>query len=413
VEILIASCVYLPEPVVSAQTSAQVARHLACSGHLVTVVTSFPNRPAGRVFPGFVRKLVPRIRSENGITILRCFSTLSGESRLLSRLAENLSFGLTTGCLILTCKKPDVIYANTWPVLAAGILVFAAWLRRIPVVMSVQDLYPESLIVQGRVRENGLIARLLRWIDGAIARRCRKIIVISKTFYRAYREARGVEEGKLEVVPNWIDTSSLNISLQDSKRYRASKGIGADGFVCVYAGNVGAAAGVEGVIEAFDLIGDRRDAWLIIAGHGSRLAACREQVKTIGSNRILFHVPYPKDDEGMVLGAADVLILPTKGEQSRASVPSKLLTYMLGGRPIIAAALPGTELAHLVEKAGCGWVLLPDRPDLLAQKILEVMEIGYEERKEIGERGRQYVMKHFSKDVCLPQVIRIIENATR
>jgi colanic acid biosynthesis glycosyl transferase WcaI len=115
----------------------------------------------------------------------------------------------------------------------------------------------------------------------------------------------------------------------------------------------------------------------------------------------------------MVLGAADVLILPTKGEQSRASVPSKLLTYMLGGRPIIAAALPGTELAHLVEKAGCGWVLLPDRPDLLAQKILEVMEIGYEERKEIGERGRQYVMKHFSKDVCLPQVIRIIENATR
>ena len=162
---LIVSCVYPPEPVVSAHTSAQVAEMMAHLGYSVSVVTNFPNRPAGNLFPGFSRKLVQREQARKEIEIVRCFSTLSGKSRLLSRIAENLSFGLTAGWQALTLERPDVIYANTWPIFSTGILVFVAWLRRVPVVMSVQDLYPESLIVQGRIRESGLVARVLRWID--------------------------------------------------------------------------------------------------------------------------------------------------------------------------------------------------------------------------------------------------------
>ena len=79
--ILVVSPVYPPEPVISAQTSAQIAEALADANHTVTVVTSFPSRPAGKLFPGYRRRLVQRERAKPGLEIVRCFSTISPELR--------------------------------------------------------------------------------------------------------------------------------------------------------------------------------------------------------------------------------------------------------------------------------------------------------------------------------------------
>ena len=148
---LIVSPVFPPEPIVSAQTSAQVAAALVASEHEVTVITAFPSRPAGKLYPGYRQTLNRQERSAAGYNIVRCFSTVSAESRMLSRFAENLSFGLTSGWQVLWQKRPDVIYANTWPIFAAGILALIARWRHVPLVISVQDVYPESLIAQGRL----------------------------------------------------------------------------------------------------------------------------------------------------------------------------------------------------------------------------------------------------------------------
>lgn len=410
--VLIVSAIYPPEPVVSAQTSAQIATALRANGHAVRVVTNFPNRPAGKLFPGVRRKFAQRESTPDGIEIVRCFSTLSPESTIRSRMMENLSFGLTSGWQVLTGSKPDVIYANTWPIVATGILHLIAWLRRIPVVLSVQDVYPEVLIVQQRTTAQSRLARLMRWIDGWIARRSAHVIVISERFAKIYREQRQVPAEHLSLVPNWIDGGQIDIDVSGDA-YRQKLGIADTDFLLVYGGNVGMAAGVEVVIEAVRLLAGESKLHLVVAGAGSQLAACQQLAATLPEGRVHFHTPWAAAETTEVLRAADLLVLPTRREQSLASVPSKLLSYMLSGRPVLASAVLGSDLAELIHHSVCGWVVEPDRPDLWAVQIKEIMKLDLLERSQHGESGRAYVLRHFTRDACLPAVLKIVENAKK
>lgn len=407
--VLIVSAVYPPEPVISAQTSAQVAQSLASSGCEVTVVTSFPNRPGGTVFPGFSRRLVHRQLLSPDIQIVRCFSTLSPESRISSRLLENLSFGLISAWQVLTVRRPDVIYANTWPIVATGILFLVASVRHISLVVSVQDIYPEALVVQNRIAPQSILARLLRWIDGVIARHSAHVIVISERFAEIYRGQRRVPAERLSLIPNWIDSNQIDIGVTGEK-YRQGLGLDAHNFLLVYGGNVGVAAGVETLVEAMHLLTDEQSARLLIAGAGSQLARCQQLAAAMPDQRVFFHTPWAAEDTSAVLRAADLLILPTRSEQSLVSAPSKLLTYMLSGRPILATATPGSDLAETVHHAQCGWVVEPDRPDLLADKVKEIMQLDPAERQRRGDNGRVYVLQHYAKEICVPHIIHILEN---
>jgi colanic acid biosynthesis glycosyl transferase WcaI len=408
--IIVVSAVFPPELVVSARTSAELGDELQRQGHTVTVAAPFPSRPAGKLFPGYSRKLYQRECLQNGVEIIRCFSTLSSESRVSSRLLENLSFGVTSGWRILVSKRPRVIYANTWPLLATGILFLVSKLRRIPLVISVQDVYPEALIAQGRIRADGLLARLMRWLDGLMARHCAHVIVISERFVQIYRNERGMPSERLSLVPNWIDGDMIDVEVT-RQQFQQRTGIGEDDFLLVYGGNVGVAAGVETVVEAVRLLKGEGSVRLLIAGSGSQLAACRELAQQIPDQPVLFHSPWLAEETSEVLRAADLLILPTQGEQSLASVPSKLLSYMLAGRPILAAALPNSDLADMVRRSQCGWVVEPDRPDVLAEQIKKIRALDPVERQQKGDMGRAYVLENFTKDVCVPKVIQILESA--
>lgn len=408
---LVVSPVFPPEPVVSSQTSAQVAEAMADHGHEVTVLTAFPSRPAGKLYPGYSRKPYQRQTERNGIEVVRCFSLISAESRMLSRFLENVSFGLTSGWIALTMRRPDVLYANTWPIFATGLLVLVARLRRIPLVMSVQDVYPESLVSQKRLRPDSPLVHLLRRIDTRIARSCHDVIVISESFATVYGEQRGVPREKLHLVPNWVDGRSVTPDADAGRRYRSERNLPADAFVAVYGGNVGVAAGVETVVEAFRSLGDLPQVRLIIAGGGSNLPACRELAEQVGGQRVVFHTPYLLEENSMVLGAADVLVLPTRGNQSMASVPSKLLAYMLAAKPIIAVALPRSDLADTIERSGCGWVVEPEAPDRLAAAIREVSGLSPAELARRGQAGREFALRNFTREACLPRVVEILERA--
>lgn len=408
--VLIVSCVFPPEPVVSAQTSAALAEDLAQCGHDVAVITAFPSRPAGKLFSGYKRRLFTSRRTKSGFELLRCFTIPSPESALVSRLLENLSFGLTGGWAALTARHPDVIYANTWPVIASGILALVATLRKIPLVISIQDIYPESMISQQRLRADSMVARAMRALDRWIVTRSTAVVVISDSFAQIYRTSRRAVPEKLHIIPNWMDERSLADGT-NAMTYRASRNIPTDAFVVVYGGNVGTAAGVRILIEAMRYLKEMQDLYLIIAGEGSHLAECRELGLTVSPERILFHTPWRKEETASVLGAADLLVLPTQGRQSAASVPSKLISYMLASRPILALAVPDAELASLVTRSGCGWVIEPDRADLLAEKIKEIKLKKPDELGRLGQAGRAFALANLTQGVCLPKLVNLLGRA--
>lgn len=406
----VVTSVFPPEPVVSGQTSVQIAEALLGKGHEVTVVCPFPSRPAGKGYPGFHRRWVHCGNGGKGIRVIRCFSFYSRTSNMISRFLENISFGLSAGWVVLTGRRPDVIYSNAWPIIATGFIAVVAKLRGVPLVLSVQDVYPESLVSQGRIREGGLFSRGMLWVDRGIARRSRALIVLSERWAWLYQNGRGVPASRISVIPNWFEVGAIDYTVGRAPG-RALLGIPEDAFVLAYGGNVGVAAGVETVIEAFSLVKEKQNLYLVIAGEGSRLEACRERATQVDPKRIIFRSPWPQEETSMILSIADVLVLPTQGRQSLASVPSKLVAYLLAERPVLALTQEESDLAEVIRSAGCGWVVPPDKPQRLADKINEVIRTPQSDLKMQGSAGRDFAISRFTSETCLTRVVELIENA--
>jgi len=127
--------------------------------------------------------------------------------------------------------------------------------------------------------------------------------------------------------------------------------------------------------------------------------------------RIRFYTPWPTAETSRALSAADILILPTRGRQSLASIPSKLIAYMLASRPVLALSLPESDLAQIVRRSGCGWVIAPDQPGELADMIREILGQSKSALRSRGLAGREYALSNFTGDVCLPKIEAIIRQA--
>jgi glycosyltransferase involved in cell wall biosynthesis len=250
VRIAVVSCVFPPEPVVSSRTSFDLARELAVRGHEVTVIAPFPNRPGGRLYPGYRRVLFRREAAAEGFRIIRCASFFSRRSSLLSRLAENVSFGITSAMALLACRKPAVVYANTWPIFGSALIALVARIRHIPLVFSVQDIYPESLQSQRR-QGSSVLGRLILDIDRRVVRSAAAVVVISERFAEHYRRTRGVDAARIHVVPNWLPAGGTEEVPGAADSCRDRNGVSRDAFLLVYGGNVGASAAVLAIYPAF------------------------------------------------------------------------------------------------------------------------------------------------------------------
>jgi glycosyltransferase involved in cell wall biosynthesis len=406
---LVVSCVFAPEPVVSARTSTEVVEKLVAAGHKVTVIAPFPNRPGGKLYPGYKRTLYRKERHPEGYEIIRCFATISQASSMPSRFLENITFGATAALAALFVKRPDVVYSNTWPIFATILLTLVAGFRRLPLVVSVQDIYPESLIAQQRIAATSWLARLLRTLDRFVAQRAATLIVISDAFAHIYQHDRKIPPARIAVVPNWLASSVVTPDVPEAAAFRRQLGIPAAACLAVYGGNIGVAAGVETLVTAFAQVAHQPDFYLVIAGSGSQLGACQVLAQTLNAPRIVFHSPWQTDETSVLLAAADILVLPTQGEQSLVSVPSKLISYMLAARPIIAQAVPQSDLAHTLQAAGCGWVVEPGSAAQLAAALQLAARTDAVARRTLGSAGRTYALQHMTTEANLPRVLSILE----
>lgn len=405
--ITLITAVYAPEPMVTARTSHDLATELARQGHTVTVLAPYPNRPAGRLYAGFRRRFRPTTQQADGVRILRCWSTFSPRSTMASRFLENCSFGFSSSLALLFQPRPDVVYMNSWPLFATGMALGVARGRGIPVVLSIQDVYPDSLAIQNRLRATSPIYRLLRAWDGSLARHAARVVVAAESFLDLYRE-RGVQPIRLSHLPNWQPDDA---GRQTIDRHAARKALGLPdgGRWLVYGGNLGIASGIDIAAEAVSTAPAWGPMKLLVAGEGALLEACRYAADhSVDQGRVTIHSPWPPEQTTTLLGAADILFLPTQGNQSRVSIPSKLIAYMLSGRPVLACVHRDSDTARIIQAAGCGWIVAPDAPTELLETLRRLTDTPQDELDARGARGRDYALRHMTRQACLPTLIRLV-----
>jgi colanic acid biosynthesis glycosyl transferase WcaI len=401
----IISCVFPPEPVTSAITSASLAEDLAGEGHSVTVIAPQPSRPSRAYFSQ--EKIFSEVSLKGAVRIKRVGAVCRGSQKSMGRLLENITFGITS-TLAAIRSQPDIIYLNTWPVFAVFLtVVLSRVFTRAKIILSLQDMYPEAAISIGVIKDNGFASWLMRQLDKWNGRNVAKIVVISQRMAMVYGETRpGIKE-KIVVIPNWMDESRF-IRDVDREKIRSTYGVPNGATIIVYAGNIGEVAAVESVIDAARISQQHDDKlFFIVAGGGSRQISCVQRAE--GLNNIRFICPCGDQQLLECLNIADAAVLPTKKGGALSSVPSKLLSYMFSGKPVIAAVDAESDTAQILSESQSGQIVSPEDSVSIHQSCKYFQEHVFE-RKQFGANSKEYATQYFGRTVNTSKVINLIRS---
>lgn len=387
--IVIVTALYPPEPVISSEVSYAVANYIASRGHQVTVLRPQPTRPMGIVFNQETPEQLNAAASTN-VRVIQLTSFTSPESGLLGRMKESYSFGKESSTYIKNnLAGCDVVYANTWPLFGQYLLGATLKKLRIPFVLHIQDIYPESWFEKLPDWLVSLLAPPLIRVDRKIAGFAEKLVVVSKNMLAFYRDRRGVPVEKLMLVQNFHDESAFleNTFVEKVANSRP--------FTFMFLGNIGPVAGVELLIKSFQEA-QIPNSQLIIAGGGSAKTRCELLAKEWKS--IHFEsVPAHKAAVPQTLSKADVLLLPAKKNAAMSSIPSKLISYLFSAKPILATLDLVSDTSRAILDSNCGWVGEPEDAEWLTKKMREVSKMDKTVLREMGQGGFAYGIQNFSK----------------
>lgn len=377
----------------------ELARTLAEKGVEVDVLTGKPNYPQGRVFAGYRASGCQR-DDFHGIPVHRIPLFPRGRSGM--RLALNyLSFifsGLLFGPLVLHKKSFDVIFVYApSPILQALPALFLGWLRGCPVVLWVQDLWPESLSATGHVR-NRLVLKLVEQVVRFIYLHIDLLLVQSYAFIAPVRTL--VADTPIEYYPNSVGDT---FAVPAKGELPAVAGLN-EGFSVMFAGNIGTAQAVEVIVAVARLLKEYSDIHFVVLGEGSRWDWMRQQAQQFGLANL--HLPGRFSVEtmpGFMQKASALLVTLADQEIFKATIPSKVQAYLAAGRPILAC-LNG-EGAELVTAARAGLVVPAEDAKALAAAVMELYRMLPQERDAMGARGRLYYARHFAHDMLVDRLI--------
>jgi len=374
-------------------------RALEAAGHEVTVVTGFPNYPTGKLYPGY-RQGWMRRESIEGVRVIRLPLYPSHDASSLRRSLNFLSFflsALTYG--LFRRERYDIAYVYHPPITVGLAAALAGAVRRLPFVLDVQDLWPDTITATG-MAGTGRLTRVLGAMCAFVYRRAAAIVAQSDGMRRVLVE-RGVPAAKLTTIHNWSDV--------DAGAAEATGATPNDRFTLVYGGNLGRAQALETVVQAAALLQARRDdIEIVLHGEGVEASSLRAQAQAAGLTNLRFASRVSQQAIVPIFAQADALLLTLADDPLFAiTIPSKTQFYLSMGRPIVAAI--AGEAAEILERSRAAVVAPPGDAPALAQAIAALADEPRDQREAMGRAGRRFYGEHLSFAQGLDRTVRLLE----
>jgi colanic acid biosynthesis glycosyl transferase WcaI len=387
--ILITAINYAPETSGIAPYTTDLAEHWA-TRHRVTVVAGVPHYPSWRVAPGHRRR-----SSEewlNGVRLLRRLHYVPPRQSALHRAAYEASF-LVNGALA-PAERPDAVI-GVIPSLSGGLLARLASTRwHVPYSLIVQDLMGPGAAQSGMAGGRQVTRAVARGEAWAARRACR-VAIVSEAF-RPYLIDRGVRPERIVLLRNWTHVGAPTAHRQAT---RTRMGWPDNRRIVLHAGNMGLKQGLDQVVSAARLAADRRTAdQFVLMGDGNQ----RVRLEALaGDTPSISFLPFqPEADLPDILAAADVLLISERSSVVDMSLPSKLTSYLMAGRPIIAAVRNDGATAAEVQSARAGMVVPPDDPDALLGAVAHLTEVP-DLARAYADSGRRYAVETLGRQAAI------------
>lgn len=184
--ILFLSHYFPPEVNAPASRTFEHCRQWVRDGHRVTVVTCAPNHPRGNVYPGYRNALYAREEKE-GVTVIRVWTYITANEGFLKRTLNYVSYLVAATLAAPFLPKVDVII-STSPQFFNGLAGYVvSRVKRTPWVLEIRDLWPESILAVGAIR-NRTVIRALEWLELFAYRKADRIVPVTDAFQRYIQE---------------------------------------------------------------------------------------------------------------------------------------------------------------------------------------------------------------------------------
>jgi len=391
VRIMLLTDNFPPEFNAPATRSFEHAQRWIRAGAQVVVVTTTPNFPAGKVFPGY-RNLPFQRETLAGVDVVRVWTYVTANRGIVRRSLDYLSFMCTGLLAALFLPRPDVIIGTSPQFFAACAAWGAAVVKRSAFVFELRDLWPDSIVAVGAMRESAAI-RMLRRVEYFLYDKAARIVTVTESFKRELVQ-NGIPGDKIAVVRNGVDLAEFTPGPAPNG-LRAKHGLG-ERFVAAYIGTIGMAHGLETVLQAAERLRDDPRIAFLLVGDGAERSRLQRLAESRGLENVVFAGAVKRGeiiDYWRLAGAA--LILLRDRTLFRQVLPSKMFEAMATGCPIVLGVRG--ESAQIVESSSCGVVVPPEDDQAVARAVLGLANDPAEAAR-LGRNGRRQAAERFDRD---------------
>jgi hypothetical protein len=398
VQILFLTDNFPPETNAPATRTHEHARRWVEAGEDVTVITCAPNFPGGKIFQGYRNKLWQQ-ETIDGIKVIRVWSYVTANEGFLKRTADYMSFMVSGFLAGLFVRKPDVIVATSPQFFCACSGWVLSVVRRKPFVFELRDLWPDSILAVGAMKESAAI-RSLRRLEYFLYRRAKLIVSVTHSF-REILAGNGIDRDKIVVVPNGVDPEAF---MPGPKPDDLVSSLRLEGkFVAAYVGTLGMAHGLGTLLDAAAiLLADERIAFVLV-GTGAERKQLEELASQRGLRNVLFVGAVDKETVKKYWRLCDVaLVLLRDSPLFRHVIPSKMFEAMGTARPIVLGVLG--ESQGILERAEAGIQVEPENAEQLALSISKLANRPDLCQKMAGT-GRKFVSSEFDRKVLASRML--------
>ena len=339
------------------------------AGHAVTVITTAPNFPEGKLFEGYKNRWYS-VEDMDGIRVVRVKTYITANEGFARRTLDYMSFMVSGFLAGLFQKRPDVIIGTSpqfFTVCAAWVLSVFRWR---PFVFELRDLWPASIKAVGAMDDSYAI-RTLERLEMFLYQRATVIVSVTESFKSELIE-RGIDENKIFVVINGIDLSKYTPREKDAELLSEFDLAGK--FVVGYIGTHGMAHALHRILEAADILRDHPEIVFLLVGGGAQRDFLEGQAKSMKLDNVRFILRQPKEMMSRIWSLCDVSLIQLKDNPLFKSViPSKIFESMGMGLPIIFS-VPEGEASQIIRDTGSGVVIPSEQPEQLAETVVELYE---------------------------------------
>ncbi len=407
-KILYVSQYFPPEMGAPAARVSELSLHWVRANHQVTVLTGFPNHPTGVVLPEYrsrFRRLVSR-EQLGGVNVVRTWLLPLPNRKPLERVLNYASFFFSSCLTGSMLARPDVVI-GTSPQLLVGLTAW--WLsrvKRVPFILEIRDLWPESIFASGIGGKQSLLYSTLQKLAAFLYRTSDHIVVVTPAFKRELVSQWKVNPEKISVVQNGVETD-LFAPESDGTDWKSDLVL-LGKFVVSFIGTIGAAHGLGVVLEAAARLEQTEpNIVFLFVGEGAEKDRLIQAARERKLGNVRFISQQPREKIAAVIRASDVcLVVLRKADIFQTVIPTKMLEFLSCGRPVILGV--DGQARELLEEARAGIYVEPENTTVLVSAIKQLYN-NHELRQTLGRNGRQYAVNKLSRKRTAKEYSALLE----